>query len=339
MKQERNITRRSFLKGLLAGGAGLALAGVLGPEALRSAGAGSVRLNDQSPLFDLERRIVRLSNGMDMPILGLGTYTLMNRVAEGAVYEALTAGYRLIDTAAGYGNERGVGQGVQRAGVPREDIFLTTKLWPTNVAISDIDHRLELLEMEYVDLLLLHQPDGDFLTAYHTMEQAVRQGKVRALGLSNFSASQVEAVLREAEIPPVLLQVETHLHCQRALTSQYLAGCNMVHEGWSPLGGRPNTPLFLQDETVLAIAADHGKTAAQVIIRWHLQRERVCIPGSGNADHIRENAQVFDFSLSPEEMARLDALDQNAPYFPDMGGNDEDTRAVLRARAEQEGGV
>ena len=251
---------------------------------------------------------------------------------------ALTAGCRLIDTAAGYGNERGVGQGVKRSGVPREEIFLTTKLWPTNVAMKDIDRRLELLEMDYIDLLLLHQPDGDYTAAYRNMEQAVRQGKARALGLSNFTASQTEEILSIAEIPPVLMQLETHLHHQQKLTAQYLAHRRIAYEGWSPLGGRPNTPLFLNDGTVLKIAGQYGKTAAQVIIRWHLQRGRICIPGSSNPDHIREDLQVFDFELSGEDMETLNALDQKAPYFPQMGFRDEDTLAVMQDWPEKKGG-
>ncbi|MBQ8161716.1 MAG: aldo/keto reductase [Clostridia bacterium] len=318
------FTRRQFLRGSLAAMAGIALSGMFRfPYQAEAQSA--------QPAFDLDRRVFHLSNGMQMPILGLGTYTLMNRVAESSVLSALENGYRLIDTAAGYGNERGVGQGVQKSGVGRDEIFLTTKLWPTNVAMSDIDHRLELLEMDYIDLLLLHQPDGDYVSAYRTMEEAVRQGKVRALGLSNFTATQIEEILEMAEIPPVLLQVETHLRHQQKLTAQYLKGREIALEGWSPLGGRPNTPIFLTDETVQEIAGACGKTPAQVIIRWHLQSGRICIPGSSSADHIRENIDVFDFSLSEEEMERLNGMDRKEPFFPEMGPRDEDTLAVMQS--------
>jgi len=322
MKKTPEITRRQFVKGALAVSAGLAAARLLGPGAVFAEAA-------PEAAYDLARGTVRLLNGMEMPVFGLGTYTLMNRVAESSVYEALTAGYRLIDTAAAYGNERGVGAGVKRSGVPREDIFLTSKLWPTNVAMRDIDRRLELLETDYIDLLLLHQPYDDYIAAWRTMEQAVHQGKVRALGLSNFTASQVEEIRAVAEIPPVLLQVETHLHHQQHLGAEYLAHHGIAMESWSPLGGRPNTPLFLQDETVCAVAEERGMTPAQVIIRWHLQSGRVCIPGSGNPEHIRENIGALDFSLTDADMARLDALEQKAPYFPEMGLQEADTLAVM----------
>lgn len=258
-----------------------------------------------------------------MPILGIGTFTLTNEQAADSVYWALGDGYHLIDTASAYGNEVGVGQGIQRAIseglVSREDIFVTTKLWPNNYNMDGIDAALERLNLDYIDLLLLHQPMGDYIGGYQAMEQAVAEGKVRAIGVSNFTQAQFDEIMAVATIPPAINQVETHPYNQQNAMIRYLDQYGTVIEAWFPLGGRGHTQELFANETITAIAAAHGKSSAQIILRWHLQAGHIAIPGSNNPDHILENISIFDFALTDEEMAQMAALDTNSPYFGGFG--------------------
>lgn len=280
--------------------------------------------------FDFETRTVTLNNGVEMPIYGIGTYALSVEEAEESVYWALQAGARLIDTAHAYNNEVGVGRGIQRAIddgiVTREEIFVTTKLWPDNYNAEGIELALNNLGLDYIDLLLLHQPMGDYRGGYRAMEQAYRDGKLRAIGLSNFSDEQFAAMAAEMDILPAVLQVETHLHNQQVAMKGFLDQYGTVLEAWYPLGGRGNTQTYLLDATVNAIAEAHGKSAAQIILRWHLQDGHVAIPGSHNPDHIRENTELFDFELSDEEMAQLRALNLDQAYFDYIGQTSEASR-------------
>lgn len=288
----------------------------------------------QVGVFDLENATVLLNNGMEMPILGIGTFTLTNEQAADSVYWALSDGYHLIDTASAYGNEVGVGQGIQRAIddglVTREDIFVTTKLWPNNYNMEGIDAALERLGLDYIDLLLLHQPLGDYIGGYQAMEQAVAEGKVRAIGLSNFRPEQFAEVAEVATILPAINQVETHPYYQETEMMAFLPQYGTVLEAWYPLGGRGNTATMFADETISAIAAAHGKSSAQIILRWHLQAGHIAIPGSNNPDHILENISIFDFALSDEEMAAITAIDKNDPFFGGFGGQDEMEEAADR---------
>lgn len=224
--------------------------------------------------FDFEKRTVRLNNGIEMPIYGIGTYNLTPEEAEESVYWALESVARLIDTASAYNNEDGVGRGIQRAIddgiVTREEIFVTTKLWTDGYSAEGINQALERLGLDYIDLLLIHQPMGSYMECYRVMEQAYKDGKLRAIGLSNFSDEQFSEVAAEAEILPAVLQVETHLHNQQVAMKGFLDQYGTVIEAWYPLGGRGNTQTYLTDETVNAIADAHGKSAAQIILRWHL---------------------------------------------------------------------
>ena len=272
--------------------------------------------------FDLERGVVLLNNGIEMPILGIGTFRLSNDQAENSVYWALRDGYRLIDTARIYGNEQGVGRGIQRAIdeglVTREEIFVTTKMWTDDYdnGADAIDRSLERLGLDYIDLMILHhsQPSND-VAAYQAMEQAVEDGKLRSIGLSNYyTPEDFDRLMNATSITPALMQNETHPYHQSTEMKEHLAQYGTVMESWFPLGGRGNTQTLFGDETISAIAAAHGKTSAQVILRWHLQAGNIAIPGSSNEDHIRENFEVFDFNLTDEEMEQMTALDKNERF-------------------------
>ena len=263
-----------------------------------------------------------LNNGIEMPILGIGTYTLSNQQAENSVYWALRDGYRLIDTARIYGNEEGVGRGIQKAIdeglVTREEIFVTTKMWTDDFddGAAAIDASLRRLGLDYIDLMILHhsQPRND-VAAYQAMEQAVEDGKLRSIGLSNYyTPDDFDRLVNAATITPALLQNETHPYHQSTEMKDHLAQYGTVMESWFPLGGRGNTQTLFNDETISAIAAAHGKTSAQIILRWHLQAGNIAIPGSSNGDHIQENYEIFDFELTDEEMAQMTALDKNERF-------------------------
>jgi diketogulonate reductase-like aldo/keto reductase len=280
--------------------------------------------------FNFESRTVTLNNGIEMPILGLGTYRLTPVQTEESVYHALTDGYRLIDTANGYMNERAVGRGIQRSGVPREEIFITTKLWPSDYEDVEraIGDTLARLNVEYIDLLLLHQPYGNVVEGYKGMEAAVRQGKVRAIGLANFYERRFDEIMSIATIPLAVLQNESNPYVQQAVMREYVKPYGTALMAWFPLGGRVDgrnktqTRLF-NDETIVAIAATYNKTPAQVILRWHLQRGNITIPGSSNPAHILENISIFDFELTDEEMRRMSVPHKGTPSIDFSNAGDE----------------
>ena len=271
------------------------------------------------PAFDLENATVTLNNGVEMPIFGIGTFALSTEEAENSVYWALRDGYHLIDTARIYGNEDGVGRGIRRAieegYVTREDIFVTTKMWTSDYDDGDaaIDASLERLGLDTIDLMILHhsQPEND-VDAYQAMERAVEAGKLRCIGLSNYyEPEDFDRVVNATTITPALLQNETHPYHQSTQMKSHIAQYGTVLESWFPLGGRGNTQILFDDPTIAAIAGAHGKTSAQVILRWHLQAGNIAIPGSSNPDHILENISIFDFELTDDEMAQMTALDRN----------------------------
>jgi len=261
---------------------------------------------------------IPLSNGSRMPQLGLGVYLVSDvAVCEASVRTALTTGYRLIDTAAIYRNERAVGRGMRSSGVPRDEIFVTTKLWPSDYghdrARAAIAGSVDRLACGHIDLLLLHQPVGDVRGAWRAMEEAVDQGTVRAIGVSNFTVADLEKLLPSVRIAPVVDQVELHPHWQQPELLPYLTAHGIVPEAWYPLGH--GSSKLLAEPTILAAAAAHGKTAVQVILRWHVQRGFVAIPKSTDAAHIAANIDLFDFELSATEMAGIDALGEDRPMF------------------------
>ena len=258
-----------------------------------------------------------MNNGIEMPILGIGTYTLSSQQAENSVYWALRDGYRLIDTARIYGNEDGVGRGIQRAIdegiVKREEIFVTTKMWTSDFGNGDaaIDASLRRLGLDYIDLMILHhsQPSND-VAAYQAMERAVASGKLRSIGLSNYyTAADFDRLVNATTITPALLQNETHPHYQGNAMKEHLKQYGTVMESWYPLGGRGHTQELFNDPTISSIAAAHGKTSAQILLRWHLQAGNIAIPGSSNEAHIQENFEIFDFELTDAEMQRIAAME------------------------------
>ena len=273
-------------------------------------------------IFDLENGTVMLNSGYEMPILGIGTYRLSQGEAEDSVYWALRDGYRLIDTARIYGNEEGVGRGIQRAIdeglVTREEVFVTTKMWTDDFdnGAEAVNASLKRLGLDYIDLMILHhsQPSND-VDAYQAMEQAVSEGKLRSIGLSNYyTPEDFDRLVNATSIMPALLQNETHPYHQSMEMKEHLKQYGTVMESWFPLGGRGNTQTLFDDETISEIAKAHGKTSAQVILRWHLQAGNIAIPGSSNENHIQENFEIFDFELTEEEMGRMSAIDRNERF-------------------------
>lgn len=263
---------------------------------------------------------VTLNNGQQMPRFGIGTYNIPgDSVTADAVSFALKNGYRHIDTAHAYRVERGVGVAIKESGVPREEIWVTSKLWPSEYSDGDaaIDRMLERLGLEYIDLLYLHQPMGDWRGAWRAMERAVASGKVRALGLSNFDAadSLYSAAMEWAKIKPAVMQIENHPYAQRRIWAEKLANDSIVLEAWFPLGGAMSNGTLFKDPVLMKIAEAHGKTPAQVILRWHIQEGHSAIPGATFHPYITENINISDFELSPEEMAEIRALDKEKRFF------------------------
>lgn len=264
---------------------------------------------------------VTLNSGYTMPVVGLGTWTLSDDEAEASVYAALKTGMRLIDTARYYGNEVGVGRGIRRAMddgvVTREEIFVTSKIMPGDYdhAARGISDSLRDLGLDYVDLMLIHQPGWNDEAVYRAMEQAVRDGRVRSIGISNYYTPEaVEEILSFAEIVPAVIQNENHLYYQNRALQEYVRQYGIVVESWYPFGGRGHTQEHFSDETVVRIAGAHGKTPAQIILRWQIQDGYIAIPGSSDPAHIAENYDVFDFELSSQEMAEIRNLDRQARY-------------------------
>ena len=270
--------------------------------------------------FDFEKKSVLLNSGYEMPILGLGTYALDYDTCVNSVKTLLRNGGRLIDTAYMYGNEDAVGEGVRQAmaeyGIPREEIFVITKIYPNQFHDPEaaIDMALEKLNIDYIDMMLLHHPGTDDVKAYKAMEKYVEQGKIRSLGLSNWYIKELTSFLPQVTITPALVQNEIHPYYQEQDVVPFIQDKGIVVQCWYPLGGRGYTAELLGDETICAIAEAHGVSAAQVILRWDLQRGIVVIPGSGNEQHIIENLDLFGFELTAEEMEQIAALDRGEKH-------------------------
>ena len=266
--------------------------------------------------------MVQLNNGILMPQFGLGTFLQpSDSVCEQSCLTALKAGYRHIDTAHAYNDEAGVGRAVKKSGIPREEIWITSKLWPTEYGegktMEAIDKMLERMQLDYIDLLYVHQPVGDFVGAWRDMEKAVAMGKVRALGISNFDASDevFNKIMSESRVKPAVLQIECHPYAQRLAMREKVKPYGIQVECWFPLGGAMSNGALLRDPVICSIAKAHGKTPAQIILRWHIQEGFSVIPGASNPDYIRENIRIFDFELTDEEMARIRSLNQEKRFF------------------------
>lgn len=261
---------------------------------------------------------IELSNGVRTPALGIGTFMISPEDTENAVYQALKMGYRMIDTANAYLNEEAVGKALKRAIdegiVKREDVFLSTKIWPTLYENDHaVDDTLKRLGVDYVDLLFIHQPSGNFIAGYKNIEKAYKEGKAKSLGISNMHGEKLERLLAAAEIKPHVIQLEVHPYCTEKEIMGRLSEYGTRLMGWYPLGhGDPG----LQKEPVFQKLADkYHKSPAQIILRWHVQKGNITIPGSKNPDHIRSNFDVFDFALTDEEMAEIAKLDGKKKYY------------------------
>ncbi len=271
--------------------------------------------------FDFERKTVMLNSGYEMPINGLGTYSLHGDECINSVKSALSNGVRLIDTASAYGNEEEIGQAIREAIdegiIQREDVFVTTKIYPgsemENPAQS-IQACLDRLDIGYVDLMLLHHPDPNDVEAYKAMEQFVEEGKIRSIGLSNWYVEELTEFLPQVDTVPALVQNEIHPYYQENDVIPFIQDLGIVVQGWYPLGGRGHTGELLGDPVISEIAEVHGVSSAQVILRWNLQKGVVVIPGSSNPDHIKENTELYHFSLTEDEMARINVLDRGEKH-------------------------
>ena len=255
-----------------------------------------------------------LNNGLKMPMAGIGTFLLTPDEAEASVLAALADGYRLIDTANAYVNEKAVGRAMKKSGLPREEIFLETKLWPSFYEDEDaVDKTLERLGTDYIDLLLIHQPAGNYVAGYRQMEKAYKEGKVRAIGLSNFNREQIGKILGLCQVEPAVLQTEVHPYFQERDLKEFLAKEGIAIQAWYPLGH--GDKALLEEPLFAELAKKYGKTNAQIILRWHIQAGNIVIPGSKNPAHIKDNFDLFDFSLTEEEMEKIAALDKDTRYY------------------------
>lgn len=255
-----------------------------------------------------------LSNGVQMPAVGIGTFMMQPDQAEQAVYTALNLGYRMIDTANAYMNERAVGRAMRKSGVAREDIFLSTKIWASEYEKENaVEKTLEILGVDYIDLLYIHQPSGNYMAGYRLLEKAYKEGKIKAIGISNFHSHKLEHLMAECEIKPHVIQLEEHPYFSDINTLEMLAPYGVKLMAWYPLGHGDKT--LLEESIFTELASKYGKTTAQIILRWHVQNGTSVIPGSTNPDHIRKNAEIFDFCLTDEEMASIKKLNTNTRYY------------------------
>ena len=263
----------------------------------------------------MEHRI--LNNGVEMPVLGFGVYQVEETVCEQCVCDAIAAGYRSIDTASAYLNERAVGRAIRRSGVPREELFITTKLWVQDAGYEStkraLAKSLERLQLDYLDLYLIHQPFGDVYGSWRAMEELYREGAVRAIGVSNFQPDRLVDLILHNEVVPAVNQVETHPFCQQTEAAAVMASEGVQIESWAPFAeGRNN--LFCNG-TLVSLAAKYRKSVAQVVLRWLIQRGVVVIPKSVRPERMAENIDVFDFHLAPEDMDLIATLDTRRSCF------------------------
>ena len=257
---------------------------------------------------------ITLNNGSQCPVIGIGTYMLSPKDAQHSVTEALKMGYSLVDTANAYVNERAVGRGIKESGVDREEVFLSTKLWPSeNENPNAVDETLERLGVDYVDLLYIHQPAGNWLAGYRQLEKAYREGKAKSIGISNFEGKYIAELETKWEIVPQFIQVEAHPYYTQTELRVTLDKYGIKLMSWYPLGHGDKS--LMQEPVFAALGKKYGKSPAQVILRWHTQMGFVVIPGSKNVDHIKDNLDILDFRLTADEMAQIAQLDKGERYY------------------------
>lgn len=309
--QKNEINRRSFLQTSAKFAAAGIYLGVFGmPELF-----GNVVVEKK----DVQIPDVKLNNGVKMPILGFGTYGLSGEVCQQSVAEAISAGYRLLDTAKVYGNEEAVGRGIKQSGIDRKKLFVTSKLWVDDAGYENakkgFEETLRKLQLEYLDLYLIHRPRGDVKGSWKAIEELYKAGKIKAIGISNFDPVQLADLLSYAEVKPVINQIETHAYFQQTNDYKVLKQHNIQMQAWAPFAEGRNG-LFT-NEILTKIAQKHGKTTAQVSLRWHYQRGIVAIPRSSQKVHIIENLDIFDFKLDSADIKEIEKLDLNKTQFPE----------------------
>jgi len=274
-----------------------------------------------------------LNNGVKIPNVGIGTFLLKPNEAENSVREALKMGYRLIDTANIYVNERACGRAIKDSGVPREEIFVSTKLWPTEYENDNaVEETLERLGLDYIDLLFLHQPAGNYIAGYKQLEKALKSGKIKSIGLSNFEGVYIEKILSKFETIPQVIQVEAHPYFVQEELRAVTEPKNIKIMSWYPLG---HADVALLNESIFKIIGNkYDKTSAQVILKWHIQMGFIVIPGSKNVEHIKDNFNLFDFELTSEDMDLIATLNKNKKYYE---RNDEHLArfTVMKPKYEQ----
>ena len=306
----KGMNRRQFLQTGAKCAASAMLLGIGGAPSLAAPDT-STRKNVIS--------LVTLNNGVQMPRLGLGTMTLGGDVGRRCVADAIALGYRLIDTAMIYGTERSVGAGIKQSGIKREELFITSKLWKDDMgyekAKKGFQTSIDKLGTDYLDLYLIHRPYGDVKGSWKAMEELYHQGRIKAIGVSNFEAAQLEDLIAGSDVKPAINQIETHAFFQEGKSLEYLKRHGVQMEAWAPFAeGRH---ALFTNRTLAAIGKKHNKTIAQVCLRWHYQRGIIAIPRSSQKAHIAENVNIFDFNLEDSDMATISTLDLNATQFPE----------------------
>lgn len=272
--------------------------------------------NNMKGNFNFNTKTVKLNSGYEIPLNGIGTYSLLNDVCYNSILYALQNGVRLIDTAYIYNNEEEVGKAVRDSKINRKDIFIITKLYPNqyNNAKKAINDALKKLNVEYIDMMLLHHPGNNDVEAYKAIEKAIKEGKIRSVGLSNWYIKELKEFLPKINIMPALVQNEIHPYYQDTEVIEYIQSLGIAVQGWYPLGGRGHQKELLNDKVLKDIATKYNKSVAQIILRWNLQRGVIVILGSSNREHIIENTEIYEFELSDDDMKRISELNRNEKH-------------------------
>ncbi|MEI0559983.1 aldo/keto reductase [Brachyspira pilosicoli] len=270
--------------------------------------------NNMKGNFNFNTKTVTLNNGYEIPLNGIGTYSLLNEVCYNSVLYALQNGVRLIDTAYIYRNEEEVARAVRDSKIDRKDVFVITKLYPNQYNDAENAINEALKKLGYIDMMLLHHPGNNDVEAYKAIEKAVKEGKIKSIGLSNWYIKELKEFLPKINIMPALVQNEIHPYYQDTEVVEYIQSLGIAVQAWYPLGGRGHQRELLNDSVLKEIAKKHNKSVAQIILRWHLQRGVIVIPGSSNRAHIIENTELYDFELSDNEMRRISKLNRNEKH-------------------------
>ncbi|WP_157143689.1 aldo/keto reductase [Brachyspira pilosicoli] len=270
--------------------------------------------NNMKGNFNFNTKTVTLNNGYEIPLNGIGTYSLLNEVCYNSVLYALQNGVRLIDTAYIYRNEEEVARAVRDSKIDRKDVFVITKLYPNQYNDAENAINEALKKLGYIDMMLLHHPGNNDVEAYKAIEKAVKEGKIKSIGLSNWYIKELKEFLPKINIMPALVQNEIHPYYQDTEVVEYIQSLGIAVQAWYPLGGRGHQRELLNDSVLKEIAKKHNKSVAQIILRWHLQRGVIVIPGSSNRAHIIENTELYDFELSDDEMRKISKLNRNEKH-------------------------